>query len=113
MRNVAAEERRGIIRWLRLEFQRAAFATQTGFGLDIPADGAAADGRGRIRQTWPSGLSERVRAVRETLAAEPAPAAAETIARNFNRARTADVREILETLVFLGQARRVEDKFVL
>jgi hypothetical protein len=42
------------------------------------------------------------------LAGEPAPAAAEQIARRFQRARTKQVAELLETLAALGQVQQPE-----
>ena len=98
----AAEERSGLVRWLRPEFQETA-ATQTGLGVEMkeeeppPARGA--------RLSWPPYLPERVRAVRDFLMQAPAPVAPETVARNFIRARVPDVTAILETLTALGQAK--------
>ena len=105
-----AEERNGIIRWLRPEFQQSASAIQG--GLDIAVESVPEPEAPRAREPWPGALAERVRAVRGALAQQPAPAEAETIARRFTRARVADVREILETLVFLGQARKLEGRYV-
>jgi hypothetical protein len=53
----------------------------------------------------PASLPERVRAVRHYLLQTPAPAPPETVARNFMRARSPEVRSILETLVALGHAK--------
>jgi hypothetical protein len=48
-----------------------------------------------------------VRVLREVLAAQPGPASAETIARQFIRARKDRIEELLQTLVALGQAREI------
>jgi len=45
--------------------------------------------------------------LREVLAAQVGPATAETIARQFIRARKDRVEELLQTLVALGQAREI------
>jgi hypothetical protein len=50
-----------------------------------------------------------VRLLRTALAAQPEPVTAEQLARNFARARTDRVADLLETLVTLGQARTLED----
>jgi hypothetical protein len=98
----AAEERSGLVRWLRPEFQNTA-ATQTGLvvepGAEEPQPARAA------RLAWPPSLPERVRAVRDYLTQTPA-ATPETVARTFVRARVPDVTAILETLAALGQAKR-------
>ncbi len=106
----AAEERNGLIHWLRPEFQSPSAKTQAGLEITVEAGPAPAARTGR--SPWPESLPDRVRAVREALAALPGPADAETIARGFTRARVADVREILSTLVYLGQARQTDDKFI-
>lgn len=45
--------------------------------------------------------------------AERQPLDAPSLARIFTRARMHDVRDIAETLVSLGQARRVEDRYIV
>jgi DNA-binding IclR family transcriptional regulator len=62
----------------------------------------------RGRAGWPKTLPEQVRAVREALSEQPGPATPEQVARTFQRAQTARVRELLETLESLGQVRRTE-----
>jgi hypothetical protein len=104
----AAEERRGIVRWLRPEFQQTA-PTQEGLGVDVEEEAQQpADAR---KLPWPSSLPERVKAVRGFLLGTPAPVAPETVARGFVRARTSDVTAILETLAALGQAKTTEGQF--
>ena len=58
---------------------------------------------------WPKSLPDQVRILREALTALPGPATAEAIALQFTRARKARVEELLETLVAMGQARKVGD----
>ena len=50
-------------------------------------------------------LPERIRAVRQALTTSPKPATAADIAGQFSRANKANVAELLETLVAVGQAR--------
>ena len=102
----AAEEARGLVRWLRPEFQnpdgRAAPAAAAEFDL---SEAAVATG---TRPDWPRALPEQMAAVREALAAvgEAGPA---DIARRFRRARAASVAPLLQTLAALGHARVTAD----
>ena len=50
---------------------------------------------------------ERYRAVRQALTTHAKPATATDIAGQFSRANKAEVAELLETLVAVGQARLV------
>lgn len=48
-----------------------------------------------------------MRLLRQTLTATTTPATAESIAKQFTRARVEKVEELLKTLVTLGQAREL------
>ncbi|MBI5767316.1 MAG: class I SAM-dependent DNA methyltransferase [Verrucomicrobia bacterium] len=119
----AAEEAKGIVRWLRPDYQQPLFAgeKQSDLGL-APADGAGGALRsdqpgGRKpghkapptttakKAAWPKTLAERVRAVETMLAAEEKPATAAGLAKKFSRADGTVIAEILQTLVTLGRAR--------
>jgi hypothetical protein len=99
----AAEERSGLVRWLRPEFQKTS-ATQAGLGVDVEEEEQQPTRAARL--PWPLPLPERVRAVRDYLMQTPAPAAPGTVARSFVRARIPEVTAILETLTALGHAKR-------
>lgn len=99
----AAEERSGLVRWLRPEFQQTG-QTQTGLAVEAEEETVAA--KAPAKAPWPATLPERVRAVRDNLLQMPDPASPEAIARRFARARVPDVTAILETLAAIGQARR-------
>ena len=102
----AAEERQGVVRWLRPDFQQQKTgATQT--ALDIGEAAMPAASAKRARQPWPRTLPEQARAVRLALAAEAAPVTSAELASRFARARAATVEELLQTLASLGQAREV------
>ncbi len=103
-----AEERSGLIRWLRPEFQKTA-ATQT--GMEVGAEEAEPRAARAVRPPWPASLPERVRTVRECLIQAPEPVLPENIARRFSRARIPEVAAILETLAALGQARKENDRY--
>ncbi len=98
-----AEERSGLIRWLRPEFQKTA-STQT--GMEMETEEVESGTKRVVRLPWPSTLPERVRAIRDSLLQVPETAPAEIIARRFVRARIPEVSAILETLAALGQAHR-------
>ena len=101
----AAEERAGLVRWLRPEFQRTT-GVQTGLDVEMEEEEQRPTRAGRA--PWPPTLPERVRAVRDYLMQTPSPVAPEVVARSFLRARIPEVTAILETLTALGRASRDE-----
>ncbi|MHB1785270.1 MAG: class I SAM-dependent DNA methyltransferase [Acidimicrobiales bacterium] len=105
----AAEEARGVVRWLRPEFQKpdAERATQGTLDIEEPADEAVTPTKPKAKMPWPKTLPERAQAVKAALAAERTPVTAEQLAKTFLRARVEGVQELLETLVSLGQAREL------
>ena len=102
----AAEERRGLVRWLRPDFQSPGGGGQVQTELEPGAAVAVAAGP---KPEWPRGLPEQFRAVSAALAARGGPAGAAELAQCFVRAPRVKVGELLETLVDLGQARRLPD----
>jgi hypothetical protein len=112
----AAEEAQGKIRWLRPDFQNPIEQTQIALGDQRTEDrGQRTDLQSppsALRPLpsalpWPTAIPDQVRVLREVLAAQPGPASAETIARQFIRARKDRVEELLKTLVAMGQAREI------
>jgi len=101
----AEEERRGLIRWLRPEFQNptGAAASQGSLGL-VPA---AAKAKKAEKTPWPKSLAEQAQAVRAALAGRSKPATAAELSRGFKGAKPDRVGELLATLAALGQARPV------
>ena len=113
----AAEEKRGVIHWLRPEYQAGAQST-----LNLkpskatkPAKktkGAPATRKSKTKTPWPKALAERVQAVEAALHAATAPVTPAELAAQFSRAKPDDVLEILQTLDTLGRARKAgEGKF--
>ena len=103
----AAEEAKGIIRWLRPEFQApGATAPQVNAILDLGDAPAAAPA---TIIPWPKTLAEQVSAVASILAASPAPQHPRDIARAFDGKRAASVTPVLDALTAIGQARRLAD----
>lgn len=102
----AAEEARGLVRYLRPEFQDPGYRAPVATTLDL-GDAAAAPVSNVI--PWPTTLPEQVGAVQSLLAAAPTPLAAADIARSFKGKRAATVRPVLDALASLGMARRLND----
>lgn len=102
----AAEERRGLVRWLRPDFQSPDGKGQVQAEAEISAATVAASGP---KPDWPKTLPEQFQALRAALAASPHPQRAEDLAQGFARAPRARVAELLDTLATLGHARRLED----
>ena len=107
----AAEEKRGIVRWLRPEFQNKGRETQ----LELvegasPKTGKAAKAsnpkaKKPAKQAWPKALPEQAKAVRGVLTSAETALSADEVARRFTRGNVEQVRTLLDTLVSLGQAR--------
>ena len=114
-RERAEEERRGLIRWLRPEFQAPAGTAapapvQAEFAAvaepEPPTPGVSPKAK---RPPWPKSLPEQAQAVRAALAASPGGLTAARLAKSFTRGQAPRAAELLDTLVSLGQARAVGD----
>ena len=103
----AAEEARGVIHWLRPEYQAKG---QQEIRLETKpekkAKAKAAPAKRAGKAAWPKTLPERMHAVETALHAAAAPIAPADLAAQFARAKPADVAEILKTLETFGRARR-------
>ena len=105
-RQRAAEEAKGLIRWLRPEFQAPGHAAPIEDRLDL---GEAAPVLPDTIIPWPDSLPERVSAVQSVLAASAIPLAPADVARAFRGKRAASVRPVLDALAGIGMARRLGD----
>ncbi len=105
-----AEEASGLVRWLRPDYQAPAAVpiarVLEGFVEEAPAAAT------RRKQPWPGTLPEQVRAIKEALRGSPARTP-QQVASTFRPASRTRVGEILATLVALGQARVVGDRYSL
>ncbi len=104
----AAEEQRGVIRWLRPDYQNPEGSASTQIESDEMAAPAAKKKKASKRE-WPKEMAAQAGAIREALATLEAPASAKEIARSFKRARTERVEDLLETLTALGQCRQTRE----
>jgi hypothetical protein len=111
------EEKTGVIRWLRPEYQnpegtRAATASQGALPIE-PESPQVSSAVAGSKRPWPKTLPEQAQAVRAMLAEQPTGLTPEQLARVFLRANTQRVADMLKTLVSLGQARTLEgDRYV-
>ncbi len=116
-RQRAAEERSGLIRWLRPEYQNPQGSEQASLDTGLTGTAASQTPAAQKRIAWPASLAAQVKAVRQALADAATDQGAEELAARFEGARK-DVRarkiaEILETLAALGRARETsEGRFV-
>lgn len=104
-RERAAEEARGLVRWLRPDYQnpqgRAVAAKGEQGALDIgPTETTA-------KTPWPKTMPDQIAAVRAALH-DLGEATPDQIARRFHRVQSRSVQPLLEILTALGQARVTE-----
>jgi hypothetical protein len=111
----AAEEKSGIIHWLRLYSQAKGHAEMIlPASQDKPAKRTktkAAKPARAPKSALPPRMAERVQLVEAALHHFGAAATPADLAQQFKRAQSRDVAEILETLVTLGRARKQAEKF--
>jgi hypothetical protein len=112
----AAEEARGLVRWLRPEFQHpeteaAPAQAEIETGAEAAADVATADAA--KPQAWPGDAIAQVRAVADTLSANPVPLSVDDITARF-KARgpwKKRVPALLDMLVALGRAHENDGRY--
>jgi hypothetical protein len=105
----AAEEKRGLVRWLRPDYQIPKLGKKApgAKGEQIEADVSVVEISERPR--WPSDGLDQIRLVRDLLSRFPAPAHVDEISVAFEGRNTAKrssrVAQVLDTLVATGLAR--------
>jgi hypothetical protein len=111
----AEEEKRGLVRWLRPEFQcqdALPPAPETG-DLDLPEPESESESvptptkRGRQAKAgdkprWPETLPDQIAAVRDLVLGTRTAWTVEAVARSFKYARASSVQPVLESLAALG-----------
>jgi hypothetical protein len=106
----AEEESRGLIRWLRPEFQNPQGTTQTTFASDEDPEQPKKTIATKVtKQPWPKTLPERMVAIQSALQRHAAPATPKEIAAYYTRANESQVTELLQTLVAVGNLRQLPD----
>jgi hypothetical protein len=110
----AAEEQRGVIRWLRPEFQIPALGlpqTPAAVQIEIDTEEKMVATKPGARREWPATLTAQVKAVAEILAAARVPLADDAIVACFTGrgAWRKRLPQIIDTLIAVGRARRGKD----
>lgn len=102
----AEEEKRGVVRWLRPNFQLPRF----GSGVEVQTDAIEIADVGPVaeqRPPWPAGTVDQIRALQSALM--QGPRTAEEAAAEFYGARRDAVERHLETLALMGEVQRMPD----
>jgi hypothetical protein len=102
-RERAAQERRGLVRWLRPEFQAPKEAQKP---KQVEAELVEAEAKA-AKPSFPKASADQVAAVRALLAAQHAPIRAGELARKFAQGKRVESRvsDLLEILAAIGQAQ--------
>ncbi len=117
----ADEEKRGIIHWLRPDYQNAGQRAK-GEEQEELALKPKKGGQGKVKapavkkaakQAWPKTLADRIRAVEAALHAAGAPVTAADLSQHFTSTKPAALQEILESLAALGRARMDGERFAV
>lgn len=114
----ATEERQGLIRWLRPEFQNSAAAKQQTLVLpELDEEESETTTTQRAIKTikrasaakipWPKALPGQIQEVRQLLLAAAQPVSAAELARLFMRGSADRIEEVLQSLVITGNARQL------
>jgi hypothetical protein len=111
----AAEEARGLIRWLRPAYQHPQGTQQTDIGLTTAAKAAKATPKEFL--VWPKTLAEQAQAVQRALQQHERPATAGELYRQFKPVgkeqrpqRVQQIDGLLQTLHALGLVRKTEEE---
>ena len=114
----AAEEARGLIRWLRPDFQNpsahsAPDQSEIDTGDDDSEPSVATVATATTRTPWPKDLTDQVRAIADTLASAPAPLSEADLADRFTgRGRWRErLPRILDMLVALGNVKQADGRY--
>ncbi|MBB6599554.1 hypothetical protein [Luteimonas sp. MC1825] len=121
----AAEEARGLIRWLRPDFQNpdavrerepghVSFDSDRDAGEASETDPELAAAPATKPQPWPKDAVDQVRAVAEVIAASPVPLSIDALAARFTARGPWKKRlpRLLEMLVALGRAQEQDGGYV-
>jgi hypothetical protein len=111
----AAEEARGLVRWLRPEYQAKGETAPQGTQAELEVDEEAPAPAPAALQAWPKQLPAQAAALTTMLATLAAPATVAEIAARFegkaNKKRLEEIGRLLETLEALGRARFEDGKW--
>jgi hypothetical protein len=97
----AAEEAKGLVRWLRPDFQAPGEAPQVPQTLDLGETVAAA--AAPILIPWPKSLPEQVSAIAKILTVAQRPLSARDVAQVFDGKRASTIEPVLKALAESGK----------
>jgi hypothetical protein len=100
------EEERGLVRWLRPEFQAAGEAP-VAQALELEEIASPATPRKHV--PWPQSLPDQITTVATMLRAAATPMSPRDIARLFDGKRPSTIEPVLKALTAVGQARYLAD----
>ncbi|PRY08960.1 type II restriction/modification system DNA methylase subunit YeeA [Pontibacter ummariensis] len=113
----AAEEARGLIRWLRPAYQNPQGTQQGDLGMESKKKGKAAAVSAKEQLAWPKNLSEQAQAVQRALQLHERPATAQELLHQFKPVakaqqpqRLQQINSLLQTLHGLGLLRKTEQE---
>ena len=102
----AAEEARGLVRWLRPDYQLPGYvAPKEQVAMPL---GEAEKPSAEILE-WPAKLPEQVVAVASLVERAGKPVAANDVARSFKGKRAGSIAPVLDALAGMGRLRKLED----
>lgn len=102
----AIEEARGVVRYIRPDFQARGLARDHAGALDL--ENMEETDRVQVL-LWPESLPDQIVSVIRVLAGAQKPLAAAEVAKAFAGKRAASIRPVLDALTAVGQARRLND----
>lgn len=100
------EEKRGLVRWLRPDYQIPRFGERVPSALELEQDEPETTEAVAQVVAWPDDAIEQLTAIRAAVAERALTV--EEVARRFRGAVRADVAKHLETLEVLGVVSRLE-----
>jgi hypothetical protein len=107
-----AEEARGLVRWLRPEYQAKGQAVEQGTQAALEVDEDAPAPAPTELQPWPAELPAQAAALSGVLATLTEPTTVDAIAARFEGKRTKkrldDMTRLLETLAVMGRAAKLD-----
>lgn len=102
--SLAAQERRGAVRWLRPELQNAEGVGRAAAQAELLGAEGAPSPQATETVSWPKKLHERIAAVRSVLVDGSASWTVVEVAKAFKGAKRTEVEEVLQGLAALGLA---------
>ncbi len=103
----AAEEKRGLIRWLRPEYQNPGGVNDVK-PIEVDEPAAQEAPKKKVVEPWPRMITAQVQAVRQRLNEAERPVSAIDVASGFTKGNAVVVSEILQALETIGRARRID-----